>query len=306
MINCIHLGNSLNARLPSLHAIRAFEAVARHKSFTDAAQDLNVLQPAVSRQIAILEEDLGTALFLRKRPKLALTPAGETLFAAVTGGFEQIASAASSIRDRHGQQTIVINASIAFASQFLMTRLANFNSAHPDVELELVTSDLYKKYDPRDFDVAIVFGDKDSAPGREAQILIAEELIAVCAPSYLGERPPLNDEDLVQERLLHLHDPNHLKDWERFLSDTAIQAPASMGANRYTAYMVYLQAALNGEGIELGWSGLLDDLIDAGKLRLASNRRVRTQRGFFCCISERGLGKQGARDFASWLISMKT
>ena len=92
----------MSARLPSLHAIRAFEAVARHKSFTDAAQDLNVLQPAVSRQIAILEEDLGTALFLRKRPKLALTPAGETLFAAVTGGFEQIASAASSIRDRHG------------------------------------------------------------------------------------------------------------------------------------------------------------------------------------------------------------
>ena len=294
----------MKTSLPSLHAIRAFEVVARHRSFTDAAKELNVLQPAVSRQIAMLEEDLGTTLFVRKRPKLALTQEGETLIAAVTGGFAQITGAVTTIRSRHSRQTVVVSTSIAFANHFLMAKLAQFNTSHPDVELELVTSDLYREYDPRDFDVAVVFGEKPAAPWQHVQLVFQEKLIAVCAPSYLGGRGPLDDDDLVQERLLHLHDPNHLKDWVAFFGGTQVQVPNSTGSNRYTTYMVYLQAALNGEGIELGWSSLLDDLIDDGKLCIASNRRVTSERGFFCCISERGYEKQAVHDFASWLTSM--
>ena len=285
--------------LPSLNALGAFEAAARHLSFTGAAKEFEILQPAISRHIATLEAALGTTLFIRKKPKLELTYDGETLLAAVSSGFGQITHAVNAIRDRNSTRSFVVNASIGFASCFLMPRLSDFNARYPAAELELVTSDLYRKYNPDEFDVAIVFS--PNSPGQEAKLLFPEELIAVCAPDYLAGRGPLSDEALVKEKLLYLHEPSHLEDWNRFLSGTVVNVPPSTAPNRYTAYTTYLQAALNGEGIALGWSVYIDDLLRANRLCLASNRRTRTSRGFYCWISERGLDKPEVRDFANWL-----
>ncbi len=299
---------NMKSELPSLNALGAFEAAARHLSFTKAAKEFDILQPAISRHIAALESELGTTLFIRKKPKLGLTYDGETLLAAVSNGFGQIAHAVNVIRDRNSTHSFVVIASIGFASCFLMPRLSDFNSRYPDAELELVTSDLYRKYNPDEFDVAIVFAEKESAPGRESKLLFPEELIAVCAPDYLDGRGPISDEELARENLLYLHEPNHLQDWNTFLSDAAVKAPPSTASHRYTAYTTYLQAALNGDGIALGWSIYIDDLLRANRLCLASNRRVRTERGFFYWISDRGLGRPAARDFANWLhkaIEMK-
>ncbi len=287
--------------LPSLNGLSAFEAAARHLSFTKAAKELDILQPAVSRHISALERELGATLFIRKKPKLGLTYDGETLLTAVSTGFGQIAHAVDIIRDRNSTQSFVVTASIGFASCFLMPRLSDFNSLYPDAELELVTSDLYRKYNPREFDVAIIFSEKENIPSRDVRLLFPEELIAVCAPDYLEGQEPLSDEDLAKERLLYLHEPNHLEDWNTFLSDSATKAPPSTASNRYTAYTTYLQAALNGDGIALGWSVYIDDLLRANRLSMASNRRVRTERGFFRWISDRGLHKPAARDFANWL-----
>lgn len=287
--------------LPSLNALGAFEAAARHLSFTKAAKEFDILQPAISRHIATLESELGTTLFIRKKPKLELTYDGETLLVAVSSGFGQIAHAVNVIRDRNSTESFVVIASIGFASCFLMSRLPDFNSRYPDAELELVTSDLYRKYNPDEFDVSIVFAEKESTVGRESKLLFPEELIAVCAPDYLNGRGPLSDEELVRENLLHLHEPNHLSDWKTFLSDVAVEAPPSTASNRYTAYTTNLQAALNGEGIALGWSTYIDDLLRAKRLCLASTKRVRTERGFFYRISDRGLDKPAARDFTNWL-----
>ncbi len=287
--------------LPPLNALGAFEAAARHLSFTEAAKEFDILQPAISRHIAALETDLGTTLFIRKKPKLGLTYDGETLLAAVSSGFGQIAHAANAIRDRNSTQSFVVTASIGFASCFLMPRLSDFNSRYPDAELELVTSDLYRKYNPDEFDVAIVFSDKKNTPGRDVRLLFPEEMIAVCSPDYLAGRKPLNDQDLAGEKLLYLHEPSHLEDWNTFLSDSATKAPPSTASNRYTAYTIYLQAALNGDGIALGWSVYIDDLLRANRLCLASNRQARTERGFFCWISDRGLKKPAAVDFVNWL-----
>ena len=287
--------------LPSLNALGAFEAAARHLSFTEAAKEFDVLQPAISRHIAALENELGTPLFIRKKPKLELTYDGETLLASVSSGFGQIARAVDIIRDRNSTQSFVVTSSIGFASCFLMPRLSDFDTRYPDAELELVTSDLYRKYNPDEFDVAIVFADKKNVPGRDARLLFPEELIAVCAPDYLEGREPLSDEELAREKLLHLHEPSHLEDWNTFLLDAAVKAPPSAASNRYTAYTTYLQAALNGDGVGLGWSVYIDDLLRANRLCLASNRRVRTERGFFCWVSDRGLDKPAACNFANWL-----
>ena len=291
----------MNSILPLLNALGAFEVAARHLNFTAAAEELGVLQPAVSRHISRLEKDLGTTLFLRIKPRLKLTADGEALLAAVTAGLGQIDRVATQVRNRNRKQSVVVNTSIGFASCFLMARLSDFNTRYPDAELELVTSDAYRDYNPYEFDVAIVFSYDDVMPGEESHLLFPEELIAVCAPEYLGERDSLNDEDLAQEKLLHLHQPGHLHDWDKFFNDESIQLPESTGSNRYNAYSTYLQAALNGDGIALGWSVFLEDLIQSGRLCLASHRRVQTQRGYYCCLSARGLEKTAARDFAKWI-----
>ena len=290
--------------LPLLNALGAFEAAARHLSFTAAAKELNVLQPAVSRHISNLEKDLGAILFLRLKPRLKLTADGETLLAAVTAGLGQIDRTANLVRNRNRKQSLVIYASIGFASCFLMSRLSGFNTRHPEVELELVTNDFYRDYNSNEFDVAIVFSNEEKAPGHDVSLLFPGELIAVCSPEYIGERAPLDDASLVKERLLYQHDPIHLEDWNKFLCDSAVKPPESTGSNRYTTYITYLQAALNGEGITLGNSTYLDDLIKSGRLCLASHRRVQTRRSYYCCLSERGLEKPAARDFANWLHDM--
>jgi len=291
----------MNNILPLLNALGAFEVAARHLSFTAAAKELGVLQPAISRHISKLENNLGTTLFLRIKPRLKLTADGETLLATVTAGLGQIDRVTTQIRNRNRSQPVVVNTSIGFASCFLMARLSDFNTRYPDAELELVTSDVYREYNPHEFDVAIIFSYEAVMPSEENHLLFAEELIAVCAPEYLGEGEPLNNEDLAEERLLHLHQPGHLEDWKKFFNDESIKLPDSTGSNRYNAYSTYLQAALNGEGIAIGWSVFLDDLIRSGKLCLASQHRVQTSRGFYCCLSARGLEKPAARDFANWL-----
>ena len=294
----------MKSTLPLLNALGAFESAARHLSFTAAAKELGVLQPAVSRHISNIENDLGTKLFLRIKPRLKLTADGETLLAAVTAGLGQIDRTATLLRNRSRTQSLVVYASLGFASCFLMSRLSDFNTRYPEAELELVTNDFYRDYNPDEFDVAIVFSEEEKAPGIENYLLFPGELIAVCAPQYLGGRAPLNDEDLIKERLLHLHQTSHLEDWKLFFSDASAEPPESTGSNRYNAYTTYLQAALNGEGITLGYSTYLDDLIHSGRLCLAGPRRIKTKRCYYCCLSERGLEKPAVRDFANWLYDV--
>ena len=109
--------------LPPLSALGNFEAAARHLSFTQAAKEFDVLQPTISRHIAALESDLGTALFIRKNPKLELTRDGETRLTAISSGFGQIAHGANIIRDHNSTQSFVVTASLGFASCFLNARL---------------------------------------------------------------------------------------------------------------------------------------------------------------------------------------
>ena len=282
--------------LPSLNLLLTFEAAARHLSFTRAAGELNVLQPAVSRQMAALESDLGVRLFVRSKPNLTLTADGEAFYAAISAGLEQIRGAVAVIRERHQQQTLVVNTSIGFASCFLMSRLADFGASHPEFELELVTRDQNRAFDPRLCDVVILFSENE-LPGVHWRRIFHEELIAVCSPSYLPPDRWLSIEKLVLERLLYLSDANHSGDWDRYLSGTGLQAPPPPRSKRFTSFMVYLQAALNGDGVALAWSHLTDDLLAAGRLRLACERKVVSNRGYYCCILERAQDKSAAHAF---------
>lgn len=289
-------------KLPPLNLFAVFECAARHLSFTKAAKELNIQQPAVSRQVAALEAELGTKLFTRSKPRLKLTPDGQSLQSAVATSLVGIGQCVAGIHASQRRNVLVVNAAIGFASLYLMPRLGAFQAANQDVALELVTRDQNTGFDAEVCDVVISFGET-GLPDTVSGLVLQEELYALCAPSLLGHRGPLPPEDLTDQRLLHLTSPEHAGDWKRFLDGIQQAAPPSRQLDHYYSFMVYLHAIQNGNGFGLGWSGLTDELVASGRLALACDRRVQTNRGYYCCIMPHTRNPLDADNFLEWMTS---
>lgn len=293
----------MHDRFIPFHQIAAFEAAARHKSFSRSAQELNVQQPAVSRQVAQLEAALGTRLFRRTKPNLTLTADGEVLLRAVSGGFEAIRTGMATVRSRPDNDTIVVNAAIGFTSLFLLPRLGEFQSLHPQVRLEVVTRDQNPDFDPARCDIAIVFGDAGT-PGTESRLIFGEEMVPVCRPGYLDGDTPLERTALADERLLHLSSDDHAGDWDRYLAGSGVAPPQPAPLDRIFSYMVYLRAIQNGNGIGIGWRHMIEDMLEAGSLAIACEHRVITGRGYHCCVMRHAAGRPGAHVFLDWISGL--
>jgi DNA-binding transcriptional LysR family regulator len=289
--------------LPSVSLIAAFEAAARHLNFTRAATELNVQQPAISRQIAALEAEVGTQLFLRTKPALTLTPEGEALFASVSKGFDEVRRGFDQLRDRRRANVLVVNAAIGFTSLFLMPRLGAFQAAFPDIELEIVTRDQNTGFDPRASDLVVVF-DREGLTGTTARKVLEGEIYAVCAPSVMGDREAFSLEELTRQRLLHLRGSGHDEDWPIFFAGTGLTPPVPNRVDRIFSFMVYLHAVENGTGVGLGWTHMTDGLIESGRLRIAADRRVRTGRAYHCCLMDHARQRAEARTFLDWISSL--
>ena len=284
----------------SLNRYQAFEAAARNLSFSQAARELNVLQPAISRQIAVLESELETALFVRTKPRLTLTADGEALYAAVANGLEVIRSAANTIRQKKRENVVVVNAAIGFTSLYLLPRLGDFQSRYPDVKLQIVTRDQNPDFDPRECDCAIVFG-RAGLRNAPSTMVLKEELVPVCAPGYLAGDRQIAIGQLAQHDLLHLTSVDHADDWHLYFRSTGIPVKPPLEGNRFHSYMVYLHAIQNGNGIGLGWGRLVDSQLANRTLVLACGRRITTERGYFCSLTKRGVQSTAARSFADWI-----
>ena len=291
------------SRLPSWKLMTAFEAVARHRSFSRAAEELNVLQPAVSRRVAELEAELSTKLLLRSRPKAKLTADGEVLYRALATSIVQVEGAIEQVAARQRTRPVVVNLTIGFASCFLLKRLGAFRQAHPDVELELVSRDLSDGYDETSADVIIVFDKPERAPGVRQALVFGEEMIAVASPAYLADSA-LSLEELMEHRLLRLAAGNHVDDWNLFLAGSGIALLPSQVSQKFNSFMVYLQAALNGDGIALGWRHLLEDHLSSGQLHRLTEHHVVTDRGYYCCLTRQGQRSKGAEHFVTWLAGL--
>lgn len=290
-------------QLPSLHALRAFEAVSRHLSFTHAARELNVQQPAVSRQIADLEADLGIPLFLRTKPRLTPTPDGERLANAVSQGFSTITQAVRDIRSQTKSGLLTIDVSIGFASCWLLARIADFQEKHPEIDVQISTRDANHAYNLATSDVVILFGD-GTFKDFESRRIFSEEMFPICSPDLVPDDQDLSLEDLLQKRLLHIRDSQHDRDWMTLLSPAGLMPPPPKPGAEFNSYIVYLQAILNGEGIGVGWKTLMDDLIAMKRLRPVTNHRLATERGYFCCIPK-GLPVQSESvAFSDWICEL--
>lgn len=288
---------------PNWKALAAFEAVARHGSFSHAARELNVLQPAMSRRVAELERALGVRLLHRTRPKLSLTPEGQILFRAVSSSMVQVETALEQVKRSAELSGLVVDTTIGFASCFLLKRLAAFREAHPEVAVELLSRDLNASYRESEADLIIAFDKPERLPGSSHQLIFPEEMIAVCAPAYAREGS-LGPQELICNRLLHLTQGIHADDWDRFMAGSDAAVPPPGPADKFMSFTVYLQAALNGEGIAIGWEHLLHDHLAAGHLVRASKRRMTSARGYFCCHTARGRNTLQAKLFADWICAL--
>jgi LysR family glycine cleavage system transcriptional activator len=240
-------------RLPPLNALKAFEAAARHESFTRAAEELCVTQGAVSHQVKALEAELGLKLFNRQRQRIIITEAGRSYLEVVRDALDRIAAGTERLLQRQSAGALTISTSPNFAAKWLVHRLGRFAQAHPGIELRISASLHHVDFAREDVDVAVRHGD-GQASGLNVTRLCAEELTPVCSPKLLTGQNSLRDPaNVSRHTLLHLGDRN---DWKKWLDAAGIDTvDLSRGPVLDQASMV-LDAAVDGQGIALARTAL--------------------------------------------------
>jgi LysR family glycine cleavage system transcriptional activator len=294
---------ALRRTLPPTNSLVVFEAAARHMNFTRAADELAVTQSAVSRQIQLLEDHLGTPLFQRQARGLRLTREGERLHRAVSMGLEHIANVAADIRRQRGPGELTVAASVAFASYWLMARIAKFRAAHPDIELRLLAASTVYDLAAAGIDLAVRYG-TGNWPGLEAVRLFDDDIWPVCAPKYLNGRPPIRKPaDLLGEVLLNLskYDRNWVT-WESFLSAFGVTGEPKTRGLTYDSYLVLIQSALRGEGIALCGRRLAEDFIAQGDLVRPIEQELKSDRAFYLIRPKEYPMSHAALLFHDWLL----
>lgn len=270
----------MNKTLPPFIDLLAFDAVARHGTFTRAATALDVSQPAISRRVASLEEELGVQLFLRSSRPLTLTPEGQRLFDVLRSSLSRLEVVVQDIRSRRGEKTITITAGPGFSSFWLLPRLPELCAAFPDNDLRIMSGD--RAFEATEGDLHIRFGD-GHWPGQESLKILGEEVYAVCSPALLGGRSaPLTLESLKRERLLQLSDPaDRWYTWQSWFMATGSTLKFRPRTIDFDSYSLLIGAAVAGQGIALCWSGLLEQYLQSGSLVRVSAESVKSSRGYF-------------------------
>lgn len=248
-----------------LRLLVTFELAARVGGFAKAGAELNLSRVAISRQMARLEAHLGCTLFSRNHRSVSLTAAGRALYEEVSPALETIARALQAARPAQHPR-LVITATAAFATFWLMPRMARFNALHPDAEIDLVVSDTYLDLAAEGIDIAVRYG--AAAPdGMAATVLVRETIIPVYSPHYARRTDLSTVEDLSRERLLFLKGPYRREaGWPHWFARFGIDIAATAGI-AFNTYLNMFQAALAGQGVALAGRPLVDDYLADGTLR---------------------------------------
>ncbi|MCB2096781.1 MAG: transcriptional regulator GcvA [Parvularculaceae bacterium] len=286
-------------RLPPLVSLRVFESVARHLSFTKAADDLHVTQAAVSHQIKNLEEWLSIPLFLRLNRTIKLTKEGEAYATALTGAFEAIADATDAILKDTGQQAINIATFDSIAANWLAPRIKKFQSRHPEMAIKILTHSAYSDFADGDIDVEIRYGAGDW-PNLYVVKIADEDIFPVCSPKLLGRRKrPLNVADLDEYSLIHDELVMEWSDWIEAAGGTSAKADKGM---RYNHSHIVIRAAAAGEGMALGRSLLVADDIAAGRLVAPFEHKMPSKYSYYLVRPREHAEKAWAKSFEEWLL----
>lgn len=298
---------SLRKRLPPTKALVIFEAAARHLSFTRAARELHLTQAAVSRQIRVLEQNLGVPLFNREKRAVRLTAEGERLKRTVSMALGHIAETAVALRQLHNEPHVNLHTTTAFGALWLMRRIGRFRAASPDVPLRLVSSD--DEIDLFGFggniDLSISYGRGDW-PGLDATRLLEDELFPVCSPGFKDSLPDGFDiQQLPGQPLLHLEsvEPTWMS-WSTWFRHMGVEADDSTPrATTFNNYLVIIQAAQEGQGIALGWRQLVRPFLESGQLVRPIPDSLNADSAYYLLVQPGSLDLlAGLRTVHDWLL----
>lgn len=292
----------MRRELPSLNALRAFEAAARLLSFTRAADELAVTQAAISHQIKGLEEWLGVLLFQRLPRRLALTEAGRELLGSVRDAFDRIEAAVSHTRRNDGSGPLTVTVVPSFAAKWLVPRLGRFQTAHPDIEVRIAADIRLTRFDDG-VDLAIRAG-RGPWPGLVCERLLDEELFPVCSPRLLaGPRPLSAPADLRHHTLLH-DDFEH--DWRMWLQAAGVAEVDWRRGPRFSDSSMVVQAAVEGQGVALARSALAQEDLKAGRLVRPFRIDIASDLAYYIVCPPAHAGRHKVRAFRDWLMQEAT
>jgi LysR family glycine cleavage system transcriptional activator len=293
----------MTARLPSLNGLRAFEAAARHLSFTNAANELNVTQTAISHQIRRLEEELGIPLFVRQNRALTLTPAARDYLPGVRAAFNDLRLATERLQRRDNDHVLTVSTLASLAAKWLLPRLSAFQEAHPGIDVRITTSTALVDFKSGDVDAAIRYG-RGHWPGLRADWLTADQLFPVCSPALLtGDRPLRCPQDLANHVLLH-SSQGYDDDWRLWL--TAAGLPANISRQpglTFDLIFMTVQAAIDGIGVAIGRTTYVEGDIAKGRLVVPFEITLPADAGFYLVSPEASAEKPKLAAFRQWMLA---
>jgi LysR family transcriptional regulator, glycine cleavage system transcriptional activator len=289
--------------LPALSTLAVFEAVARHMSVKHAAGELNVTPGAVSRRIRTLEAELGTALFSRVHRGVVLTVAGAECYGVLSRALADIGTVFRNVRDSRGPCNVTLATTIAFAAMWLMPRLGQFWRDHPQIAINHFISESSADLRRADIDLRIRYGG-GVWPGETSVKLFGDRIFPVCSPVFAEKSALRAAPDLLRTRLLKLEgvDPGWTT-WEQFLGNLGLPVNGPLSGRSFNNYIVAIQAAVDSQGVALGWESLVRAHIEQRSLQRVTDAELAAPSAFYVTWATNGSLKAEAAVLRDWLIA---
>ena len=287
-------------RLPALNALKAFEAAARHESFTRAAEELCVTQGAVSHQVKALEAEIGVKLFSRQNQRLIITDAGRAYLNILRDAFDRIAIGTERLLQRQSAGALTVSTSPDFAAKWLVHRLGRFAEMHPTIDLRVSAALHHVDFAREDVDIAVRHGD-GNWPGLEVARLSQEQLFPVCSPKLVAGRNRLSKpSDVLKFPLLHL---DSQKDWVAWLDAAGVPSvELSRGPIMNRASMI-IDAAIDGQGIALARTTLAAGDLISGRLVRPFAAALRLSKHYWIVCPKTTATLPKIVTFRNWLLA---
>ena len=292
--------------LVPLNALRAFEAAGRHLSFIEAANELHVTPAAVSHHIKMLEDFIGTPLFVRRHRSIELTEAGKICLSPLQHGFHQIESIVLRLRSAHNDGPLRVRVGQCFAAKWLLPRLDAFQKRHPDIEIQVsVSSQIYEfRFEEMDVMIRLRAGEFS---GFTVEPILTEMVFPVCSPAFLERFGPFHTpQDLLRQPLLHddnLKTVSTFPTWPMWFRALGIDGVEATGGHRFDSSPMVVDATIESRGISLGRSALVERDLAAGRLVRLFDWTYPTTHDYFIIYSNAALKARKIQLFRDWILS---
>jgi LysR family glycine cleavage system transcriptional activator len=286
-------------QLPVLNALRTFEAAARHESFSRAADELFVTHGAVSHQIRALEDDLGTPLFSRQGKRVRLTDAGCRYAKDVRAALMALADATREVREGQRARRLVVSSASSFSARWITPRIGRFIERHPEIDLELLSTNALTDFTREDVDVAIRFG-VGPYPDLHVEPLLDEVSFPVCAPTFNGSVLPATPAELAASQRLLRSDDQMWKAW--FEAAGLGPLPEPRRGVLYQDSSNLLQAAVDGQGIALVRRSIATHELASGRLVRLFEIDARSKSSYWFVCPPPLLTSGRVQAFRAWLL----